>query len=129
MMRNQSMWVWVCSMVMVLAMTSWVAAEIPQIIAYQGILSDAEGNTLDGSYDITARLYTAASGTTAIWTETHSGVGVAKGVFAIMLGRSSSLTTVNFDQHLWLGVSVNQGAEMAPGVEQASAGKPLFIQQ
>lgn len=120
--HKQSMLTLVCSMVLVLAMATFAGGEIPQVMTYQGVLADSDGRPLDGSYDITAKLYTAASGTTAIWTETHTGVAVAKGVFALMLGRYTALSELDFDQRLWLGISVNQGAEMEPRVELASVG-------
>jgi hypothetical protein len=115
-------------MILVLALASFAAGEVPQVMTYQGVLADSDGRPLDGSYNITAKLYTAPAGTTPIWTETHTGVDVAKGVFAIMLGRYTALSDLNFGQRLWLGISVNHGAEMEPRVELASVATAFLAQ-
>ncbi|MBI2097622.1 MAG: hypothetical protein HYT46_01665 [Candidatus Vogelbacteria bacterium] len=89
------------------------AAINPQI-NYQGKLTNASSVAVaDGSYSIVFSLYTAASGGTAIWTETQS-VTVTSGLFSVMLGTTTSLANVNFNQTLYLGVNVAADGEMTP---------------
>ena len=87
-------------------------------INYQGKLTDASDDAVtDGDYDIVFNLYTAATGGTAIWTESHtagSDVTVTNGLFSVMLGSITSLSTVNFNQTLYLGVTIEADDEMTP---------------
>jgi len=43
----------------------------PQVMNYQGILKDAAGDPLNGTYTITFRIYDSEIGGTALWEETH----------------------------------------------------------
>lgn len=87
-------------------------------INYQGKLTDSAGDAVaDGDYDIVFKLYTVASGGTAIWTESHTGandVTVTDGLFSVMLGSITSLNSINFNQTLYLGVTVEADSEMTP---------------
>ena len=52
----------------------------------EGVLTDASGTVVaDGNYNLTFKLYEAATGGSAIWTETQT-VAVSNGVFAAILG-------------------------------------------
>ncbi len=89
------------------------AAINPQI-NYQGKLTNASNATVsDGSYSIVFSLYTVASGGSAIWTETQSPT-VTNGLFSVMLGTTTSLSSVDFNQTLYLGVNVAADGEMTP---------------
>ncbi len=57
---------------------------------YQGKLTDENGVPLNGSYDITYKLYKAATGGTAIYTETET-VNVTDGLFESVIGSTSNL--------------------------------------
>ncbi len=87
-------------------------------INYQGKLTDSAGTAVaDGTYQIVFKLYTASSGGTAIWTETYSGankITVTSGLFSTMLGSLTSLSSVDFNQTLYLGVTVESDSEMTP---------------
>jgi hypothetical protein len=49
------------------------SAQAPSTIGYQGILTDANGVAVpNGAQTITFRLYAAASGGSALWTETQT---------------------------------------------------------
>ncbi|HEX2896775.1 MAG TPA: hypothetical protein VHP63_01830 [candidate division Zixibacteria bacterium] len=92
-----------------------VSAAIPQFIKYQGLLTDTSGATLNGSQNMTFKLYDAASGGNLLWTESQS-VNVTDGLFQVSLGASTPLITDIFEaaQELWLGVSVGANPEMSP---------------
>ncbi len=79
-------------------------------INYQGKITDSAGVAVaNGGYNIEFKLYTAASGGSAIWTETLSGDNRAtttNGLFSHLLGSITALDDSVFNQSLWLGVNV-----------------------
>lgn len=89
-------------------------AAINKQINYQGKLTLASGVAVpNSSISIVFSLYTAATGGTAIWTETQS-VTPNNGLFSVMLGEVTALTSVDFNQTLYLGVKVGADSEMTP---------------
>jgi parallel beta-helix repeat protein len=94
-----------------LASTTTFAQANPQM-NYQGKLTNASGVAVpDGTYNM--RFWLIDSGTaatsTALWTESLTGterVQVTNGLFSVMLGSSSALTGVDFNQTLYLGVEI-----------------------
>lgn len=65
------------------------AASPPGLIHYQGVLRNASGAPLTGSYDMTFTFYSATSGGDQILIDTHAGgsqVSVLGGLFATALG-------------------------------------------
>jgi hypothetical protein len=92
------------------------ADSIPAQINYQGQLTDSSGNAVaDGTYSIMFNIYNAATGGTALWTETQPAVAVSKGLFNAQLGSVAALSTIsNVNQALWLGVTVGTDSEMTP---------------
>jgi hypothetical protein len=81
-------------------------------INYQGKLTNASNVTVaDGVYHMTFKLYTTATSSSPLWTEVRSAaVGdratVTNGLFSVLLGSSTPLTDVDFNQTLFLGVEV-----------------------
>jgi len=90
-----------------------VCAEIPQIITFQGKVTDNSGNLLNGSYDLTFRIYEAALGGTALWQESHLATQVTKGIFAVPLGVTTPFSLL-FDKQYWVSVEVGNDGEMSP---------------
>jgi hypothetical protein len=98
-----------------LAFAVHAAAEMPQLLSYQGVLTDAGGQAVaDGSYSVTFRLYTAPSGGSPVWEETSPAVQVSKGVFNATLGTTVGLTGLAFDEPYYVGISVEGEAELSP---------------
>ena len=96
--------------------TLMVAAAVPQLINFQGILKDGSGNTVpDGSYSVAVRIYDVASGgSPALWSDTFS-VTTAGGTFNIVLGSEQSLPSSLFSSSdRWVGVQVGGDAELTP---------------
>ncbi|HEY4478691.1 MAG TPA: hypothetical protein VI775_02515, partial [Candidatus Paceibacterota bacterium] len=87
-------------------------------INYQGKLADSAGDAVaDSTYAMEFNLYTVPTGGTAIWTETLSGldeVTVTDGLFSVMLGSVTSLSSIDFDQTLYLGINIEGDGEMSP---------------
>jgi len=81
----------------------------PQI-NYQGKLTDSSSVAVtDGDYNVEFKIYTASTGGIAIWTETctsTNAISISSGLFSHMLGSVTSLSGVDFNQSLWLGVNV-----------------------
>lgn len=93
---------------------------IPSKLSYQGVLASNDGTPLDGQYDMQFRLFTTASGGTAIWTETQSNISVNNGIFNVFLGSVSSLEGITFDTPYWLEITVS-GNTLTPRIELTSS--------
>jgi hypothetical protein len=96
------------------------AATWPNLLNYQGQLTDPSGNAVaDGSYNVKFAIYPAATpGPTPVWTETQT-VTVSKGLFNAVLGSTtgpglSTLTPAQLNNDLWLGITVGADPEMTP---------------
>jgi len=91
---------------------STVQAQAPNSLTFQGRLTDEFGEPIDTvGVDMMFRFY---KDTHLIWSETHSAVPVAGGVFNVELGTSISFDSVRFDQPIDLGVKIGDDAEMSP---------------
>jgi hypothetical protein len=95
-------------------------AEIPKLINYQGMLTDAGGTPLNGPQNLIFRIYDdTTGGGTLQWSETRNGVPVDHGLFNVVLGQSAALNLA-FDKSYWLEVEV-QG-EIMPRIRITSVG-------
>ncbi len=99
----------------------FVYAEVPRLIRFQGKVTDIEGAPLNGSYNITFRVYDAESGGTLMWSETQSAIPVNSGIFTVLLGNVASLDLA-FDIPYWLSMEVSDDGEMSPRQQITSVG-------
>jgi hypothetical protein len=90
-------------------------AEVPRTMAFQGKLTDTNGQPLDGSRSVTFRIYTVASGGTKLWEEGKT-LTVSGGLFSTLLGDTTPLA-LPFDQPYWV--------EIVVGTETLSPRQPL----
>lgn len=99
-------------------------AGVPQLIAYQGRLTDADGTSLIGDHTVRFRLYDAESGGSTVWEEEHRVTLATQdnGVFSIMLGSLKAFGTLQFNQPLWLSLEVDGEGEMAPRLRLTAVG-------
>ncbi|MFA5095041.1 MAG: tail fiber domain-containing protein, partial [Candidatus Paceibacterota bacterium] len=94
-------------------------AAINKQINYQGKLTDGDGVAVpDGTYNMEFILYDDPDlgGAHILWTETRiqaNRVTVTSGLFSILLGEVTALTSVNFNQTLYLGVNIGGTADTA----------------
>lgn len=103
-----------------LAFTS-IAQVAPELIDYQGKLTDAQGTPLDGIYALTFSIYASHSTPTALWTETHSTVTVSDGLFHVLLGSELLMPEDLFhNPNRYLGIQVGSDPEMLPRSRLAS---------
>jgi len=88
---------------------------VPPEINFQGLLKNSSGNLLTGTYDMHFAIYASASGGTALWEETHSGVSVESGVYSVKLGSGTTPIPNIFDGSIrYLGIQVGSDPEMTP---------------
>ncbi|HBQ38782.1 MAG TPA: hypothetical protein DD714_07325, partial [Candidatus Omnitrophica bacterium] len=103
-------------------------AEVPQYISYQGKLMDATGDkAVTGSITMTFRLYDASTGGTELWKEEHS-ISLAeadKGLFNVVLGSVTALSSTDFNTPMWLSVQVTGDSEMTPRQRLTASGYAL----
>ena len=102
------------TVVCLLAVSSAMAAE-PVTVSYQGSLLLSTGQPVpDGSYDMRFRIFDAAVGGAQLWAETDAAVETTGGLFATILGDTSSFAAIlNTGASLWLEVSVDLGGNGA----------------
>jgi hypothetical protein len=90
-------------------------SEAPSLINYQGIITDADGMPLDGSYTLTFKIYSDSASGVQYWFEQHPNTDISDGLFNVILGEDSPLPDELFDNtELWMGVSVDADPEVAP---------------
>ena len=96
-------------------------------LSIQGIIQKSNGAAVDdGKYDLTFKLYTVASGGSAVHTETQN-IAVAGGIYSAELGSGGTPLTAAFDQTYYLGVSVDGGAELIPRARLTSSPYALAL--
>ena len=102
-----------------------VLGEVPQVIAYQGRLTDGSGNPVaDGDYLIRFQIYDDPAAGTVVWTDGVRQVSVAGGLFTYLLGDSTALPNDLFVTYtnLWLGLKVGTDPEITPRYRLTSVG-------
>lgn len=93
-----------------------VLADTPQLINYQGVLSDSYGQPLDGGYYLMFTIYDAPSDPSSILWQEGRTVTVSYGLFNVTLGSIVPLSdTVFNDTGRYLGIRVGTGEpEISP---------------
>ncbi|MGA7304411.1 MAG: hypothetical protein WBW88_06035 [Rhodothermales bacterium] len=96
----------------VIAIAAPLSAQTPRTISQQGLLTDPSGDPVpDASRTMTFKIYNTDSGGSALWTESKS-VATVNGVFNTILGSDTPISGLDFDQDLWLGITVATDGEM-----------------
>jgi len=106
-----------------------VDAGVPQMINYQGTLTDKNGTPVaNGNYTMEFKIYDVASGGAALWSEkwdpTTSQITVVGGAFNAMLGFLTPIPASFFADHpvAYLGIKVGTDSEMLPRQQITSVG-------
>lgn len=121
------------SLALMATLSAWAQ---PNILSYQGVLSNSNGEAAaDGLYDMQFDLFDAETAGASVWTESHAGVLVTDGAFGVMLGGTSPASAqalaaaVPAHPGLWLQVTVTPQAGVPevflPRVALGSAPKAL----
>jgi hypothetical protein len=99
-----------------------INAQVPQLINYQGVLTDAAGKSISGSRSIQFSLYNSATGGTAIWDETQT-VTVTDGLFNVLLGSVKPVPYTVFNgSDKYLSLKIGSDPEMTPRKRLVSVG-------
>jgi len=100
-----------------------VRSEIPQVISYQGKVTDASGNPVtDGNYVMRFLIYDAETVGTELWNSGARVIAVQGGVFSVVLGSSPQpVIGLAFDEDYWLEVRI-AGDIQSPRVRMGSVG-------
>ncbi len=113
------------SFILILLAFSLSQAQVPQVINYQGMLTDAGGTALNGSFVIEFKIYDAPTAGTALWTETQT-VAVTAGLFDVLLGSVTPIPYTVFDgSDKYLSLKVGTDPEMTPRKRLVSVGYAL----
>jgi hypothetical protein len=101
-------------------------AQIPRTISYQGVLTDTAGTAKpDANYSFTFRLYNAATGGVAIWSEVKS-LKTGRGLFSTILGDVTPFPdSIRFDRQYWLGIQLPSEPELLPRIQITSVGSSM----
>lgn len=104
-----------------LAAAPVMSAGIPQLINYQGKLTNVSGIPLDTTVSMTFTVYDASTGGNSKWTEIHSSVTVVKGLFNVLLGGVTPVEDTVFNDSLrYLGITVGTNPEISPRTQLVS---------
>ncbi len=91
------------------------SAAVPQMLTYQGRLTNSSGAPLTEVVALTCRIYTDSLGTTTLWTEVHPTVSVDDGLFTVVLGSVVPIPGSVFTGEIrWLGIQVDADTELRP---------------
>ncbi|MFC2031472.1 hypothetical protein ACFLWA_12200 [Chloroflexota bacterium] len=93
----------------------------PQLVSYQGRLTDDLGEPVNGTKDMAFSVYVTETATAALWSESHSAVPVEEGDFSVLLGEVTPLPEGLFSEaERWLEVVVD-GVTLSPRQQFTSA--------
>ena len=120
-------------------LTASVATAVPQLVHYRGFLTDLDGLPVHcpdvwscegGPYTVDVALYALKEGGEALWAQSHTEVVLRDGVFELALGtdgESSALSeALALTDSLYLGISINGGAELLPRQRLAASAWALL---
>ena len=89
--------------------TAFLAGESAQT-NYQGKLTNSAGVAVpNDTYNIKFNLYASSTGGTSVWEEEYSTtnkIQITSGLFSVMLGSLNTLSGIDFNRPLYLGVTV-----------------------
>ena len=103
-----------------LTVVSGLIADVPNLINYQGTLTDSTGNPIDGTRSMRFYLYDDSTGGSDIWSEQQNDVPINDGFFQVILGSSNPIPHTIFD-----GTTKWFTSMIEPEVIQLSPRQPL----
>ena len=90
-------------------------ADGPQMINYQGYLTDDAGAPVTGAVDMTFSIYDDSTAGNLLWDEHHAAVSVEEGIFNVLLGSVDSIAIEVFDGDArYLEIAVDGRGPMTP---------------
>ena len=112
------------------APTASPGSSVPSIVNVQGRLTDSQRNPIDGSVQVTFRIYTGDTAGTPIWYETQS-VTAQNGLCNVLLGSNVPLTSEVFSAgpERWMAIKLGDDPEMASRLRIGSVPYALVANQ
>ncbi|MBI5699817.1 hypothetical protein HZC35_05935 [Candidatus Saganbacteria bacterium] len=109
--------------ILVLCLFTIGQSSVPERISYEGRLTDASGNPVTTAKTIEFRIYDAATSGTAVWgPESHSVTPDSQGVFSVILGGTTALTSSVFNNATrYIDITVG-GETLSPRTQIVSVG-------
>jgi len=106
-----------------LTLSNIVSAEIPQVVTYQGKVTDNSGTSVpDDYYTMRFRLYDIDVGGAPAWDSGDTLIATSGGVFSVILGADTQPPiSLPFDQDYWLEVVID-GDVQSPRTPFGSVG-------
>ena len=104
-----------------LIFTFTASAAIPHLMNFQGKATDKVGAPLNGTYNLTFRIYNSETDGTSKWSETQTNISISNGIFQVQLGSVTPLS-LPFDESYWISIEINTDGEMYPRTRLASVG-------
>jgi hypothetical protein len=93
---------------------SGLFAQTPHTFSYQGILIDNSKQPVTGNHHLIIKLYDSPFEGRELHSETFTAQ-IDNGVFNVVIGSQTPLqSSVAFDKQYWLGVTIDNGAELSP---------------
>lgn len=89
-----------------------ISAQVPNQISWQGVLTDTQGDALQGIYDITTKLFNESVGGDALWVEMHNSKQIDDGQVHLILGSIENLN-LQFNKPYWLEITVGAGTPLS----------------
>src|SRR5215212_3311840 len=83
---------------------------VPELVNYQGYLTDSGGAPVSGTVTLQFRIWDASSGGNQLWSETHTTVTVSGGYFSVLLGSQGTTLTPGVFNGTERYLEVNYGA-------------------
>jgi hypothetical protein len=98
-----------------------VLGEVPQMLNYQGRLTDQDGTPVDTTVSILFTIYDDSTGGTVVWTETQPAVTVTSGLFNVLLGSINPIQdTVFAEPDRYLDIRIGSNPAIIPRTKLAA---------
>jgi microcystin-dependent protein len=116
----------ILTLLLMINITAQAASTVPQLINYQGRLTDANGAPLDGTYQLEFNIYDASSEGTIQWgPQVFLAVPVINGVFNVVLGTTDTagkaISEAFTAEGRYLGIKLDTSTEITPRQQILSA--------
>ncbi len=100
---------------------------VPNLIDYQGKITDSSSNPITSSVSITFTIYDDATGGTNLWDEIHASVTPVDGLVHVLLGSIDVIGSSLFDgSDRWLGIEIGSDGEMTPRLRIVSVPYAIY---
>ena len=113
----------VVGVILILAFSSLAYGGVPQMINYQGKITDPQGALVDTTIKMVFSIYDDSTSGNILWADTLGSVAAQKGIFSVLLGSGNPIPDSVFDGNVrYLGVKVGADSEMTPRKAIVSVG-------